>query len=75
MTGKKKTYLNLFKEKQEKDEKAQQNARDKKLIEDYKTKIQELLKDPESLKKAAGIIEEMLRQQPLKQPDKNKKSA
>ncbi|TNF27236.1 MAG: hypothetical protein EP319_12065 [Deltaproteobacteria bacterium] len=74
MTGKKKSYLNLFK-KSEKDETAKQSAeknkRDKQLIEEYKSKIQELLKDPESLKKAAGIIEEMLKQE----PEKNKKSA
>jgi hypothetical protein len=74
MTGKKKSYLNLFK-KSEKDETAKQSAeknkRDKQLIQDYKNKIQELLKDPESLKKAAGIIEEMLKQEPVK----NKKSA
>lgn len=70
MTGKKKTYLNLFKEKKEKEEKAKQNARDKQLIQEYKKKIQVMLNDPESLKKAAGIIEEMLRKPSLKDPGK-----
>jgi hypothetical protein len=68
MIGKKKNYLNLFKKKKGKEETAKQNARDKKLIEEYQKKIHEKLKDPESLKKAANIIEEMLR-------DPGKKSA
>lgn len=71
MTGKKKTYLNLFKDKMEKEEQAKQNARDKQMIQEYKKKIQEMLKDPESLKKAASIIEDLLNEP----SNKSKKSA
>lgn len=80
MAKKKNSYLNLFgKEKasisKTESERAKQNAMDKKTIEQFKMQIQQKLKDPALAKKAAQIIEDMLKDPGgTKVPPKGKKS-
>lgn len=76
--ARKKSYLNLFSKEGPSDpkmERARQMAMDKKSIEQMKASIQQKLKDPQLARKAALIIEEMLKEPAGKTTPKDKKSA
>lgn len=76
--ARKKSYLDLFSKEGPGDSKtsiARQMAVDKKYIEQMKASIQQKLKDPELARKAALIIEEMLKEPAGKTIPKDKKSA